>query len=246
MALTDNLVAFWSCYDNAASTTVTDDHSTYDMAANTNTTNLSTTGKITLGFDLDGTNDYAQNGSFAGAGITQLITLGCWVKFDVNNTEQILMYCGDGVLSGGGRDQQELGVDGSGNPYIETARGSSGARATATGVTVATDGTWYHIVGVCRGTTDREIYVNNVSEGTNSGNEALSGTQSDVSLGAFPDGSSKLNGVICEAGLWSAGISTADLSTWYGSGSGLAYPFSVGGGLGIPLVMHHRKLMAGT
>jgi hypothetical protein len=211
---------------------------------NNYTSEQSTTGKITLGFDLDGTNDYAANGAYTGAGVTQLITLGCWAKFDVNNVEQILLYCGDGVLSGGGRDQQELGVDSSGHPYMETARGSAGGRATASGVTVATDGTWYHIVGVCRATNDREIYVNNSSGGTDSGSEPLSGTQSDVSLGAFPDGSSPLNGVICECGLWSAGISTADLSTWYNSGSGLAYPFS--SGLGMPLVMHHRKLMAGN
>jgi hypothetical protein len=245
MAITDNLVAFYPCYDNAASTTIVDEHATFDMSANKNTSGLTTTGKITLGFDLDGTNDFATDGGNFGASVQQTVTLGCWATFDRNNVEQILLYIGDGNLSGGGRDQHELGVDSSGHPYIETARGSTGARATATGTTVATDGTWYHIVGVCSATNAREIFVNSTSGGTNSGSEALSGNQTDGSLGAFPDGSSPLDGKICECGIWSAGMASGDISSWYAGGSGLAYPFSAGG-LGIPLVMHHRKLMAGT
>lgn len=230
MAVIDNLVAFYSLEDNAANSTIDDAHNVgpYDGVVVNDQNNFSSeqsvAAKVSLGFELDGTNDY---GTVTGAGITTLITLQAWVQPDVNNVEQTLVYVGDGTISGGGADHHRLGIDSNGKAFIETQRGSTGARATGS-TTLLTDGTWYHLIGVCRATNDREIYVNNSSDGTNAGSEVLVGTATVWSIGAWSDGTAPYDGIIDEVGVWSVGKSTADISSLYNSGSGLAYPFAAG------------------
>lgn len=230
MAIIDNLVGFYSLEDDAASSTVTDDHSNgYDQTLtndqNNYTSEQSVAAKVGDGFDLDGTNDFSSTGS--AGGVTTTVSMQAWVQPDVNNVEQVLVYVGDGVETGGGRDHHILGITAAGKAFIETSRGSSGARAVG-GTTLLTDGTWYHIFGVCRAPNDREIYVDAVSDGTDASTESLSGTQTDWSIGALPSGNSPYDGIIDEVGVWSVGKSESDISDLYNSGAGLAYPFAAG------------------
>jgi hypothetical protein len=239
-ATTSELVAFYSLEDNAANSAVDDAHTAvgpYDGVVVNDETNYSSeqtiAAKVSNGFDLDGTNDYV---TITGGSITQTATLQAWVQPDSTAAEQILVYVGDGTITGGGADHHVLGIDNSGRAFILTQRGSAGGRATGT-TNMATDGTWYHVVGVCRATNDREIYVNNSSEGTNTGSEPISGTMTTWSIGAYSNGTNPYNGTLDEIGVWSDGLTTGEISTLYGGGSGLAYPFSGGGATGAQIII---------
>lgn len=230
-ATTSELVGFFSLEDNAANSTVTDAHTGgYDLAVINDQTNYSSeqsaSAKVSLGFDLDGTTDYVEG--TAGTGPTTTCSIQAWVQPDINNQEMIIVYLGDGVVTGGGADHFRLGMNSSGQAFIEAQRGSLGARAVGT-TTLLTDGTWYHLVGVCRGITDREIYVNNVSEGTNTTSESPAGVQDEWAIGAnHTDADVNFDGIVDEVGIWSDGLTTGEISALYNSGSGLAYPFSAG------------------
>ena len=82
MVTTDNLVRYFSCDDNAASTTVTDSTSTQDGTASTNTSNLSASGKIETAFDVDGSTEFFDsNYQWGGTGVS--ITFAFWCNPDV-------------------------------------------------------------------------------------------------------------------------------------------------------------------
>ncbi|KKK62671.1 hypothetical protein LCGC14_3001990, partial [marine sediment metagenome] len=75
MALTDSMTAYWSLEDNAANTTVVDDHSTNDGTASTNTTNLNVTGKVNDGMHFDGSSENINMGNY-----NDMKTISFWFK----------------------------------------------------------------------------------------------------------------------------------------------------------------------
>lgn len=111
------------------------------------------------------------------------LTMCCWVRLNVNNIVQVLLYLGDGVESGSATDLVCLRVNSEGTPLATAWRGSAGN--SATGTTVLVPGVWYHLAAVFVHSTMREIYVNGVLEATNSNEEVIAGSKVYWSIGAW-------------------------------------------------------------
>ncbi|MCP4712510.1 MAG: LamG domain-containing protein [Planctomycetes bacterium] len=82
------------------------------------------------------------------------------------------------------------------------------------GSTIPTIGVWYHIFIAVRAVDDREIFVNGVSENTDSRSQAPSGIDS-IAIGREMDSSpaDSWSGDLAEIGLWNIDLSNSEIAS---------------------------------
>ena len=232
MALIDNIVSYYKLEENAANTTVVDAHGANTGTASTNTSNLSTTGKIDNAFNFNGTNENVVLANENNFDLVE-ITISAWIKTSVK---------GDAVFTKGkAADFQYMLFQTAADGYAAMV-GWTAAGATsifATGTTNIADGAWHHVVGVIKDGSYARIYVDGVYEAEDT---TFSGTYNTegaavAMIAEREDGALDWNGDIDEVGIWSreltnGGVAVSntaggEIEELYNSGSGNQYPFPV-------------------
>lgn len=84
------------------------------------------------------------------------------------------------------------------------------------------DGAWHMVTFVSRSDTDRQIYVDTVSDGTDSSANTFPNGLNRVSIGRMGDSSplAGFNGLIDECGMWSKALNTTEIALLYNGGAG--------------------------
>lgn len=225
MALTDNLLSYWS-FNEGSGTSAAD-----SVGSNTGTLNGATwaTGLIDDASRLDGINDHIAFGNALdaiGASSDDPISFSVWVKvstwnqrgtvlsrYTANAQREYLILIFDNIL------------------YLNFYVGTSayiGRSAPASGFPT---GSWVHIVCTYDGSETNagcKIYVNNsqvdnanVSAGTYTG---MANVATAFQIGRRIN-ELFFSGDVDEVGVWQRELTTAEISELYNSGAGLAYPF---------------------
>jgi len=221
MALTDSMTAYWSLEDNAANTTVVDDHSTNDGTASTNTTNLNVTGKVNDGMHFDGSSENINMGNY-----NDMKTISFWFKVGDSSGGDIFI-AGERLRSTELAGDWDCRIFNDGTIVIDwftpTGKFIQGS--------VADDGAWHHLV-IVSGSGGLKMYLDGNS--TPDASDADTTVFGASSLDNFTIGSAGINTVVnfglCdmdEVGLWTRRITTTEIAELYNSGAGLAYPFTV-------------------
>lgn len=223
MALIDNLVSYYPCYEDAANTDVEDVHAANEGTATDNTADLHTVSGIINGaFDLNGTDEYFNigtglNSTFNG---TNQWTIQAWVNPTVLDNDHTIFSTAEVstqgiVLSIDSSDRLELTFhDGVTNPQPV----SSGTLST---------GSQQHVV-VTRDGTNVNFYINGSSSGSTAVSASVISSSDDALWGTWFKTGRRWDGIIGECGIWSRALSSGEVSELYNSGNALAYPFTVG------------------
>jgi hypothetical protein len=143
---------------------------------------------------LNGTTAYVSvpnNGMGVSLDITGPITLEAWIKISTNTVEQNIIRKG-GITDGG----YALKVMGSGKLRFVTYASASSLE-TITSNTVIATGAWHHVVGVFDGSQKR-IYIDGTLDKSSSSTFAPGTGSSNLFIGAAPDGTQLLNGLVDE------------------------------------------------
>lgn len=227
MALTDNLIAYWKLDESSGN--AADETGNSHTLTNTNVSYSS--GKINNGGSFNGTSsvltsassDFNPSGSFS---------ISLWVNYTSLATyDAPCLISKDDV----GNRGYTLNVDRTGKfPNLYIFKSGGGASTVSCTNTLASSGTWYHVVFtysyVTDGTSVLTIYLNGTQEQqiTNavgpiyaSSRDFLIGEQG---YSGFPRW---WNGMIDEVGFWTKELSSTEVSSLYNGGSGLAYPLTV-------------------
>lgn len=214
--LWNNLVSYW-----------TGDNTPNDAKGTNNgtLTNGATygVGKINNGFSLDGTNDYLAFGNVLNFDGSTPFSFSLWVKFNA------IPYSVLFGKFGGGFTGYEIAASSSGNLRIYMSSGSGTLDLTSNcGLTT---GTWFNLVLTYDGSKTAsgvKFYSNGVlkTNDTPSSNN-LTGTIATtglLSIGCRTGGSSFVNGIMDEIGVWSKVLTLTEVTELYNAGAGKQYP----------------------
>jgi hypothetical protein len=219
MALTDSLISYWKL--DEASGSAIDAHGSHDLTDNG--TAASVTGKINDARDLDVTKFFAKGHDPELGFGDEDFTVAGWAKlaskpglgFMLNKFSGTAGYA---VSYRSDLDRFYFAVGDSDSQHIENAD-VLGAPSTAT---------WYFIVAWHDSTANTvNIQVNDGSVDSGSYSAGVSDPAADFQIGFS---GSSIDGVVDEFGLWNRVLTTQERTDLYNSGSGLAYPFTGGGG----------------
>lgn len=161
--------------------------------------------------NFDGSVDEAHNLSATGLPTAWPVTLASWVN--MNSADLGTMICvGDDNTA---NNYIIIGADVSASDVTFFARkNGGGSEQGVSGTTPFSTGIWHHVVGVFRGDTDTEVYVNGISDGT-SGTSATFPSGLDLySVGHLRNNSissSKLDGIVAETAVWDVALSDAEI-----------------------------------
>ena len=163
---------------------------------------------------FDGTNDYIDDDIATFPISTYPFTLTCWCSIDTEGNNG-LVWIGDKDATN--IQYQIRTISDSGLKFRVSARdGSSPANGDSTN-TFSLD-TWYYVTGVFRSATDRELFVNGVSEATNTSTITPTASFDRISIGRAGDNPSPgihADGKIDEARFLSVGLSNAWITAEY-------------------------------
>lgn len=214
MALTDNLHSYYKCDDNAANTTVADAHGSNTGTSSTNTSNMSTTGKINESFDF--TTDDIDIGDFTHTGG---LTWSCWINPDTQSGN-------DDILSkyAGGTNGALLYTSDTDRIIFSYFVGSTNYQAIYTYPSALEDAGWIHVVATHDGTNGK-LYVNGTLRDTVASSGTINTSTHNVLMGKRYNNTNYWDGQIDEVGIWGAALDNTEQGELYNSGSGLAYPF---------------------
>lgn len=151
--------AHYKCNDDAASTTVTDDGTGANTGtSSTNTSNLSATGKVNEAFDFNGSSEYINADSLQQDIETDSIgSLSFWVTTDSTGNRYIFSLSDTG---GPDTDYFRCRLHSASQKFSVLGASSGGSQFHwRSDTTLATDGTWYHIVVVQDGIA-LKVYIN--------------------------------------------------------------------------------------
>lgn len=131
----------------------------------------------------------------------------CWFRSDDTTNAQALI--GIGTSSGSARWQIDIAGNVAGDPVRAGATNSGGTSGNASTTTGYSTNTWHHAAALFMSVTNRAVYIDSGSKGTNSTSISVSGTNrttvgtrySSGARGAF------MSGRIAEVGIW-------DLTGW--------------------------------
>lgn len=228
MALTDNLVSYWkfdessgNAADSVGSNTLTNNNTITYAAA-----------KINNGADMEsGSSQYFSAADSAGLSFTGDMSWSFWLKPE-SDTQAVLM------MKIGSSGQRAYYGQLLSSTTVRLGISSNGTTVTIRDVTVPTvtmDGTtWVHIVMVYDASAGSvEVFTNGTSRGTNTGlpTSIFDGTTA-FEFGSYQEGGARSNyydGALDEMGAWNRVLTSAEVTSLYNSGAGLAYPFSAGG-----------------
>lgn len=218
MALTDNLIAYWSLDSNAN-----------DSLGSRNGTDSGSptygTGKIGNGVTYNGSSSYATIANHASLFPTSL-TVSLWVKFTTAQQNKHIFTLQNANAS----------------PYAgfsifveDAANGKkiwSATRSTSFGWIASTnnlnDGNWHHIV-VTFDSGTHTMWVDGTQNSQNTGKTLVWDTGANLMFGKFYNyAGGYYDGSLDEVGYWSRALDSSEIASLYNGGSGLAYPFSAG------------------
>lgn len=223
--LTSAIISFYKMENNAANTTVTDSQGLNAGVASVNTSTLSTTGKINLGFNFQSSAS-VDLGSGASLKPVGPFTVSFWMN-STDSTNHVVM---------GNRSSV------SPNPGYQFLINSTANKITwqlDTGATVASvisstsvnSGAWVYVTGVYDGAQIR-LYINGATEGTPSAISGDGGTGAgDTFLAKSPLNPSLFYvGKMDNVQIWNRALTTNEIGYQYNSGNGTdALTGSVGG-----------------
>lgn len=222
MALIDNLVSYYPCYDDEANTTVVDVHGSNTGVASENTSGLhSASGIIDSTFDYDGTGDFFQVTDSVSLSVTN-VTLSFWFKSSAHDDFAVLIAKGDGTQG------VDYGVRyDNANHLTAMITTGAGSRIATTSVTY-NDTDWHFAVLTFDGDT-LLLYVDNsvVATNTDPSAESIRDTALPITSGrdATSGDSRAFTGLFCEAGIFSVAKDSSFVDEMWNSGTGLTYPF---------------------
>lgn len=138
------------------------------------------------------------------------LTMACFFRSDDITIAQDLMAISL-VASSDQRFRLIAGGNAAGDPVRANARTTaSGTADTTTGYSA---NTWHHAAAVFASTTSRTAYIDGGSKGTNTTSLAPSGmTRFNIGVSqSNPVPSGYLSGDVCEAGIWNAALTDAEI-----------------------------------
>lgn len=217
MVTTSNLISYFQCEDNAANTTVVDIHASNDGTASTNTSNMTTTGKINNGLDFDGSSDVVTIPS----AVVDLTagTISMWVNLDSAPTTQWLFS-----EQGTANNNNEIEVFSETNQWKFTIWNGTTPSSILFGDTTDT-GVWHHVV-VSWDATNMTTYIDNVK--STQAHAGMPSVKSTLYLMSRSGGVFFNDGKLDEIAFFNTKLSDSDVSDLWNSGNALAYPFTVG------------------
>ena len=216
--LPTNLLSFWSCEDDAANTTVTDDTGNNDGTADVNTNTLADAdGVVGNSFDLDGmvaSRDYFNIGDIQ-ASFGDHASLVMWIKLDD-------MPPNHSIRGGLAELDSSLGTY---YPYMDSNMYCSIFRNDRFNFDISggvDEATW-HMLTITQtpGANGYKIYQN-VTEIYSGAGEATVSVDAVSRIGYHTDGMG-LDGRIDQIGLWSKSLSSDEVADLYNGGAGLSY-----------------------
>jgi len=206
MGLATDLISYWKMDDSSGD--IDDAKSTNDGTYNGAL--YSQTGKINDSIGFDGSNDTVTFGTHFGLGGTTGITFNAWINFDAVNKYQ-------GFLSTSTNLTFMAQTDGSLFMYIAGTGKTTAASVVSTGsfqmCTFTYDG------------TNMKIYHNAVLKATEANTSNI--PSENMLLGNDRAISGRwFGGDMDEVGIWSAALTSTEITSLYNSRSGWAYPFT--------------------
>lgn len=242
MALIDSIISYYKHEEDAANTTVDDAEENNDGTASTNTSNLSTTGKLNNAFNFVGSNsEYYSVGTMGsfGSNFADGVSISFWIKTTSTAWSAICGTSGGSVGSTFTRINLQVNSNGNasaGRIFFQIAdKSNNSLSAYTTNTTGFNDGDWHHIVVTADPGNDTiVIYVDNSSQGLTYTAQGTPTTfvnlAADMWIAAYnvSGGLLYLTADLDELGFWNKILSSTEVSELYNSGDGLAYPFSSG------------------
>jgi hypothetical protein len=204
-----NTVALWHLDEVAGAGGVGPNNAGWFRDATGNTNNNGTAigtslaeGKIGKGRNFNGSSDYINTGTGLNSITSLPVTIEAWIKPNATSAVTIFQqndsasrYYGFRLGFGSNNDVEVAYGDGTGG-------GSANRRSKYSPANILSAGNWYHLVGVIRGPTDMDIYVNGVNVGGHyggsGGNMAVTSTNGYIGRGVFPSITYYFNGIIDE------------------------------------------------
>jgi len=209
-------VGHWKLNDDAADTTVVDSsHNSNDGAAQQNTEDVTTTGKIGGALSFDGSSDYITVSDPAGGeldfGSSGDFSISAWCRSDGTGVNQRIVSKGNYwvMITAGDVFQAGLtdGVD---------------AQVAVGGSSDMCDGEWHHIVG----TFDRDgvltVYLDGTVEGTPAdiSGEGDIDNSYDLHIGSHVTPSDYFNGDIDNVAIFNRVLAAKEVQYLYNAGNG--------------------------
>lgn len=231
MALITNLVSYWKL--DEVSGNRADAHGANTLTDNN--TVASATGIINLGGDFERANSESlsiTDASQSGLDITGDISTSFWFKSEnalASNEAGAFIWKQDGTdgayafvyQNAAGTNQLQAQFWDSGDPTnnVNYAKNQT-----------LTDGVMYHIVFTFKASTGTcTIYLNGSSLGTvvNTAVDVINNSGATFFMGNDNSAARGVDGVMDEVGIWSKELTSAEVTSLYNGGLGLAYPFAV-------------------
>lgn len=194
---------------------------------NNNNAAVLTTGKINSGVDLELGSVQSltiTDATQSGLDITGSISVSTWWKPESSSTFQWIV---SKYLAAGNLRAYGLYFDSNTINFVVSTDGT--AIVTASKSFTPSNGTWYHLVatldvssGICI------LYVNGVSLGpTGSFPGSVFNSSAQFGVGTGDAGTSTVDGVVDEVGIWSRFLTPLEITLLYNGGTGLQYPFTI-------------------
>ena len=222
-SIASDVISSYALDDNAANTTVVDGAGTNTGTAPANTSTLTTTGKLGTGsFNLTGSsNQFVDLGSDASLKFAADFSVSFWVNPGTSSTGRYII---GNRSSAGTNVGWEIFTDASGTfPRINFDLGASTVTLNASS-NIESSGTWHHLVMVVDG-TDLTLYVDGVSEGTQSAD--ITGDYStdagNMYIGSSPmraSGGISYTGTIDQVVFVDRALTATEIAYLYNSGTG--------------------------
>jgi hypothetical protein len=229
--LTDNLTSYWKFDDNLATTNVIDSHgSNPGTTSGANTADLTTTGIIESAFAFDGVNDVVSFGSMGTVG-----TINFWfytpVTFGTDGTDTqgvvgslkgsensggLLM----GTVTGGVANEMLYMTISSGGgtafywTYLDFGLANNYFPAGWHMISIRWNGSLY------QAQIDASGWVDRTKRGTPSDTQQ---TVTNFTIGRYTASSLFSDLTFDEVGIWSTGLTDAEIADLYNAGAGLPY-----------------------
>jgi hypothetical protein len=219
MALTDNLVRYYRCNDNAASTVVTDATGNANGTASGNTNTIDAVGKITGSFVLNGSSEYFAGDSALDFSGTNPFTFNIWYKKTANNNTDLLTY-----TPNNGTSRIRIQPYDNTDTHLYFYRGGVGIDATK-----PTDNEWVMATMTYSGTQLR-AYINGTEVASLSpaaDTNSLSASTKILNIGRRENGVNYFTGNVEAFGIWTRALSAAEITSLYNGGAGLDYPLTI-------------------